>query len=425
MKRQVSSTKGRVYNMTMMKVQTLKGFRDFLPLEARKRQYVINALKKVFEQYGFEQLETPVLEYDEILTGKYGDEGDQLMYRFEDQGKRKVAMRYDQTVPLARVVAQHQNELAFPFKRYQIQPVWRAENTQKGRYREFLQCDIDTVGVDSPLADAEIIATALAGYKELGFKNFKILLNDRKVFENLPTHAIITIDKLKKIGEEGVVKELVNKNLFESSDEAQKMLEELLKRKPTERINQIFAELEKLGVDQSFLEFSPTLARGLNYYTGMIFETETTDYPHGSLCSGGRYDELIGMFANKQIPAAGLAVGLDRTIEAMEALKLFPTDLSLSTTKVLVTIFSNELKSQSLNLCSQLRANNINAEIYLGEIKEKNPLEKQLKYADQKNIPYIIIVGPSEAEKNMVLLKDMKKRSQKELSVDDLLQTMQ
>ncbi|HSA83824.1 MAG TPA: ATP phosphoribosyltransferase regulatory subunit, partial [Patescibacteria group bacterium] len=247
-----------------MKVQpkTLKGFRDFLPAEARKRQYVTTIFKTVFEQYGFEPLETPTLEYEEILTGKYGEEGDQLMYRFEDNGQRRVAMRYDQTVPTARVVAQYTNDISFPFKRYQIQPVWRAENTQKGRYREFVQCDIDTIGVDSPLADAEIIATAIAAYKKLGFTNFKILLNDRKVFDNLSMEAIVAIDKLKKIGEDGVIKELIKKNVFGSEAEAKIALQTLLTREPTERLVDIFKALEALGIEQNIVEFSPTLARG-------------------------------------------------------------------------------------------------------------------------------------------------------------------
>src|SRR6185369_9346125 len=283
----------------MVKTQTLKGFRDFLPAEARKRQYVINTLKSVFESYGFEPLETPVLEYEEVLMGKYGDEGDQLMYRFEDNGKRRVAMRYDQTVPTARVVAQYANVLPLPFKRYQIQPVWRAENTQKGRYREFVQCDIDTVGTDSPLADAEIVTCAVAFYKALGIKNFKVLINDRKVFEKISLQAVIVIDKLKKIGEDGVTRELVEKKLAGDLTEANSLLQELLNTKPTERLNEIIAVLEELGVDKNFIEFSPTLARGLNYYTGMIFEIETPDYPVGSICSGGRYDELIGMFADR------------------------------------------------------------------------------------------------------------------------------
>src|SRR6266480_7057308 len=207
--------------MDMIKAQTLKGFRDFLPAEARKRQYVISTLKKVFESFGFEPLETPVLEYEEILLGKYGEEGDKLMYRFEDNGKRRVALRYDQTVPTARVVAQYMNTLPTPFKRYQIQPVWRAENTQKGRFREFLQCDADIVGSSSPLADAEVIATAAKAVEALGFKNFTILKNDRRVFSELIAngsvtkqemdYAVIAVDKLKKIGKEDVVDELVKK----------------------------------------------------------------------------------------------------------------------------------------------------------------------------------------------------------------------
>src|SRR5882724_2795862 len=402
----------------------LKGFRDFLPTEARKRAYVANTFKKVFSSFGFEPLETPVLEYEEILTGKYGEEGDKLLYRFEDNGQRRVAMRYDQTVPLARVVAQYENQLTFPFKRYQIQPVWRAENTQKGRYREFVQCDIDTVGIDSALSDAEIVTTAINAYQKLGFKNFKILINDRKVFENLSIQAIIIIDKLKKIGEDGVCQELVTKNIVGSLAEAKIILQELLDRQPTERLVEIFKALEQLGIEQSVIEFSPTLARGLDYYTGMIFEIEIADYPVGSVCGGGRYNNLIGMFTDKQIPAVGLAVGFDRTIEAMEALRLFPTNIAESTTQVLVTVFSEELKQISLDATKNLRDQNINTEIYLGDFKAKNPLEKQLKYADAKNIPFLLIIGPQEAEKNNVTLRNMKTRDQQEGSLKEILQIL-
>lgn len=406
--------------MNKIEPKILKGFRDFLPREARKRQYVINTLKTVFERYGFEPLETPVLEYEEILTGKYGEEGDKLMYRFEDNGQRRVAMRYDQTVPLARVVAQYQNELTFPFKRYQIQSVWRAENTQKGRYREFVQCDIDTVGVDSAMADAEIIAAAVEAYQKLGFKNINVLVNDRKVFEGFSTEAIIVIDKLKKIGEENVCRELVERKVVGTIEEANIRLRELLDKQPTERLNEIIFSLERLGISRETVTFSPTLARGLDYYTGLIFEIETPDYPYGSLLGGGRYDNLIGIFAGKQIPAVGLAVGFDRTIEAMEALNLFPAGLALATTRVLVTIFSEELKQNSLEICSRLRSNNINAEIYLGEIKEKNPLEKQLKYADQKSIPYILILGPEEVQNNKVTVKNMRTREQRQVTLQDV-----
>lgn len=413
----------------MIKPQTLKGFRDFLPVEARKRQFVVNKLKTGFESFGFEPLETPTLEYEEILTGKYGDEGDKLMYRFEDNGKRRVAMRYDQTVPLARVVAQYQNDLPIPFKRYQMQSVWRAENTQKGRYREFLQCDADIVGSTSPLADAEIVATAAQCIEKLGFKNFKILINDREnlkiakdiegISEEENLMIIRAVDKLKKIGKEGVIDELL-KNGF-SKEAAEKVMVEVENRKPTLYLSQIFQSLEMLGINQKIYEFSPTLARGLDYYTGLIFEIEIEGYDVGSVCGGGRYDNLIGMFAGRQIPAVGFALGFDRIIEAMDTLTLFPDDLENSSAKVLVTIFSEELKQKSIEAAAKLREENINTEIYLGEVKEKNPLEKQLKYADQKKIPYVIVLGPEEAEKNVITVKNMKSREQKQMDFEELV----
>lgn len=393
----------------MINPQTLKGFRDFLPKEARKRQYVIETLRKVFESYGFEPLQTPTLEYEEVLTGKYGDEGEKLMYRFEDNGGRKVAMRYDQTVPLARVTAQYQNELPMPFKRYQIQPVFRAENTQKGRYREFLQCDIDTVGLDSAATDAEIIAVATKSFENLGFKNYKILVNDRKIFGDLPTQAIIIIDKLKKIGSEKVQKELKEKGF--NSDVLSKIQTSTI----PDSLELVIKIAQKMGVEKQKLVFEPTLARGLDYYTGTIIEVECPDYPTGSLGGGGRFDKLIGMFSNSDIPAVGFSFGFDRIIEAMDELKLFPDDLQ--TTKVLVTVFSPELTDKSMSICSQLRSNNINTEIYLdSSIK----IEKQLKYADQKNIPYVILLGPKEVEKNIVTLRNMNTREQKQLAQDSL-----
>src|ERR1035437_5295670 len=223
-----------------MKIEprTLKGFRDFLPKDARKRAYVLETLKRVFESYGFEPLETPVLEYEEILAGKYGDEGDKLMYRFVDNGDRKVAMRYDQTVPLARVVTQYQNDLPMPFKRYQIQNVWRAENTQKGRYREFIQCDIDTVSSSSLLADAEIIACALDCIKKLGFQNVKVLINDRSVFKNLKPQFVSAIDKLEKIGKADVSKELIQKGM--SKSDAEKLIASFDDNKPMPTIVGLF-----------------------------------------------------------------------------------------------------------------------------------------------------------------------------------------
>src|SRR3989344_4059298 len=371
--------------MTRIEPKTLKGFRDFLPNQAKKRQYVINTLKSVFESYGFEPLETPALEYEEILLGKYGEEGDKLMYRFEDNGKRRVALRYDQTVPLARVVAQYANDLPVPFKRYQISNVWRAENPQKGRYREFLQCDIDIVGSSSPLSDAEIIAVAAKSLEKLGFKNFKILLNDREAFQEIVEEgkasekeinsALRTIDKIKKISEDGVINEL----------------------------------------DKSLFEFSPTLARGLDYYTGMIFEIEVQGYDGGSVAGGGRYDDLIGIFANKQVPAVGFAFGFDRLIEAMEQLDLFPKEFG--NINALITIFSKELKEKSIKVYSTLRNKGLKLEIYLDE---NTPLEKQLKYADKKGILYTIIIGPKEARENKITLRNMKTGAQKTIEKEEL-----
>jgi len=392
-----------------MLIQTLKGFRDFLPQEARKRQFVISTLKDVFSSYGFDPLETPSLEYEEILAGKYGDEGDKLMYRFKDNGERNVAMRYDQTVPLARVVAQYQNDLPFPFKRYQIQPVWRAENTQKGRFREFLQCDIDTVGTTSVFADAEILAIINDSFEALGFKDFSILVNDRSVFSDLPQKAIIAIDKLKKIGADAVKKEL------EDLGVKGEKLDELTNSRVPENLQKIMDASEEFGVDKKRIKFEPTLARGLDYYTGIIIEVEVEGYTVGSVGGGGRYDNLIGMFAGRQIPAVGFAFGFDRVVEAMTEQKLFPENLT--TTQVLITIFSPSLLDNAIEACYKLRASGVAAELYLDPNAK---MEKQLKYADQKGILYAIIIGSEEAKNDTVTLKNLKTRSQKTASISDI-----
>ena len=393
----------------MINPQTLKGFRDFLPLEAKKRQFVIDTLKKVFESYGFEPLETPALEYEEILMGKYGEDGDKLMYRFEDNGKRKVALRYDQTVPLARVVTRYQNELPMPFKRYQIQNVWRADNTQKGRYREFLQCDADIVGASSPLSDAETITAAVRSLEKLGFKNFKVLINDRKLLLNISTKALTILDKLDKIGEENVRKEL------KEAGEPENLIDQARAFKASVNLTEIKDKASKLGVSENLIEFKPTLVRGLNYYTGIIYEIEIEGYSAGSVCGGGRYDNLIGMFAGKQIPAVGFAFGFDRLMEAMEELKLFPTNLT--TTRVLVTVFSKDLKDKSFEIAQMLRNKNINTEIWLDD---DTKMEKQLKYADKKQIPYVVIIGPDEAKNDTVTVKNLATREQKTIPLGQL-----
>lgn len=401
----------------MIKSQTLKGFRDFLPKDALKRQYVIDKIKGVFERYGFDPLETPALEYAETLLGKYGDEADKLLYLFEDNGGRKVGLRYDQTVPLARVISQYQNDLPFPFKRYQIQPVWRAENTQKGRFREFLQCDIDTVGTTSALADAEIIACTLTAFGKLGFTDTMVLVNDRTLFDNfnLTKKEIIIIDKLEKIGRDEVIRQLTAAGRNKADD----MLSKLGESKPTERLSEIFSTLESYGFTQGKdVQFSPFLARGLDYYTSSIFELKVPAYRAGSLAGGGRYDKLIGTFIGSDVPAVGIAFGFDRIMEALNELSLFPS--LATTTQILVTVFDPTFTKNAEAITATLRNALVNAETYL----EPTRLDKQLKYADRKGIPYVIIQGPEETAKNVVKLKDMKAKSQEELTVDAVIQKL-
>lgn len=395
----------------MIKVQTLKGFRDFLPVEQRKRQFVLNTLKNVFESYGFEALETPSLEYEEVLSGKYGDEGDKLMYKFKDLGDRNVALRYDQTVPLARVIAQYQNEIPFPFKRYQIQNVWRAENTQKGRYREFLQVDVDIVGIYNLLADAEIINLALDCIDKLGFKNITLYVNDRKIFNGIDSKYILSLDKLEKIGRDGVLKELNQKGLGEKG--AEELLSKIENSDIPENLSQLFKLINKSKTNEINIKFKPTLARGLNYYTGTIFELSIDGINLGSIGGGGRFDNLIGIFAGREIPAVGFSFGFDRVIEAMEELDIFPKNLQSK--NVFVAFSSSELQEKALEIATKLRNKNISSEFYL----EDASLEKQLKYADKKQIPYSIVVS----EKDLIF-KNMEKRTQENLSLEEIIEKL-
>lgn len=397
--------------MFMVNVQTLKGFRDFLPLDVKKREYVLNTLKKVFESYGFEPLETPALEYEEILTGKYGDEGDKLMYKFKDLGNRNVALRYDQTVPLARTIASYQNEIPLPFKRYQIQNVWRAENTQKGRYREFLQVDVDTVGTYSPLADAEILSLIYQSYSSLGLK-IKIIINDRKQLSGIENKYLMSIDKVGKISEQEIIKELESKGM--SVEEAEKTFNKIKSMPKPDNVSMVESIFKKMGNPEDTLRYVPILVRGLDYYTGLIFEVLIENQENTlSLGGGGRYDNLIGIFANKDIPAVGFSFGFDRLIESMEELDLFPKNLG--TKNVLVAFSSPDLQEKALEITIKLRAKEVNAEYYL----EDASLEKQLKYADKKAITYVIIVN-----ENDFIFKDMGKRTQENLSLDNIIKKL-
>jgi histidyl-tRNA synthetase len=400
-----------------MKLATPKGFRDFLPEDALKRKFVLQKITTVFEKFGFDPLETPTLEYEETLTGKYGEE-EKLIYKFETAGGDKVALRYDQTVPLARVAAQYgpngQQVLPMPFKRYQIQSAFRGENTQKGRYREFLQCDADIIGVSSTLADAEILALVYEIYQALGLKVI-IKINDRAILTGIKPTYLAAIDKLSKIGEGNVLMELEQKGL--SKQDAIETLGKVQTSQLTPNLKEIMRLFEQMGYPKEALAFDPILIRGLDYYDGIIIEVVLQSNPTGSsLGGGGRYDGLIGRISEKDLPAVGFSVGLDRTIEAMEEVGSLAAPKTSA--QVLVTVFSTDLEEKSLEVSSRLRSNNIPVELYL---EPETKLDKQLKYADQKGIPYVLIIGPDEASKDKVVLKNLQERTQETLSLDEVV----
>ncbi len=419
-----------------IKAQTLKGFRDFLPAQMVLRQHVIGTLRHVFEQHGFEPLETPVLEYAETLEGKYGDD-ERLLYRFTDHGDRRVGMRYDLTVPLARVVGQYVNTLAFPFKRYQIQPVWRADRPQKGRYREFYQCDVDIVGTSSPLADAECVSLYYEGFRDLGFVNYQTLLNSRKLLTAIGIYAgageqagsiFRAIDKLAKVGETGVIGEMIAGGV---SIEASRRAIDIVKMSQGRRdqsddlklianLRQPFAdipvgiagldELEAMikllpdfGVPDRYYKLDLTLARGLNYYTGAVFEVVSQDIQIGSLGGGGRYDELVGMFSGRSIPTVGASFGLERIIDVIEEAKI-GGPLPRTTSEVFVTVFNSAMLASALAITGELRAAGINTEV---AYEPDSGLKKQLRYAGNKGISLAIIEGPDEQAKGEVMLREI------------------
>jgi len=404
--------------MAKIEPKTLKGFRDFLPPEQIARARFIETIRASFEAFGFDPLETPALEYAETLTGKYGDEGDKLMYRFKDNGDRDVALRYDLTIPLARVVAQNL-ELKKPWRRYQIAPVWRAENTQKGRFREFYQCDADIVGSTNPLADAETLALAGATLARLGVKDFEIRVNDRRLLdaffddEKIDTAKRVDVlramDKLAKIGEAGVADELEKVGVEKAT------IKNILKAVVSNQVPK-GSELEK--IINLAREMNPTLkisfdfsiARGLDYYTGLIFETVLTSAPaYGSVLSGGRYDNLVGMFSNREVPAVGMSIGLDRLLSALTELKLIDTVSTM--TRVLVVNMDESLQSDYLRMVSELRIAGINTALYY----ESGDMGKQLKYASDRGIRYALIYGADEAKEGKVVVKDLSTGEQKKI----------
>lgn len=410
----------------MTTVQTLKGFRDFLPEEKRKRDAVAQTMREVFQRFGFAPLETPTLEYADLLLGKYGDEADKLVYKFNDRGDREVALRYDQTVPTARILAQYQSELPRFFRRYQIQNVFRADKPQRGRYREFTQSDADIFGSTSPLADAEILAVFYNIYVALGLGSIVIEINDRQTLFN--TLGVFTnpnvdvfsicqsIDKLDKQPPSEVAAELIAKGL--TAEQTDNLFVQLKNATMSNELQKIVDITVELGVPRDALKFNPNLVRGLDYYTDLIFEGRIPEYTVGSIGGGGRYDNLIKDLSGVEMPAVGFGIGFDRTVEAAE--QLGTLNLSPTATKVLVTVFDETTLESSLATTQQLRAAGIATELYPAVDK----LGKQFKLADQKNIPFAVVIGQDEIDKNVVALKNLQDGSQTQVSVETLIQQL-
>ncbi len=448
----------------MASTKPARGMRDFLPADVRKREYVIGIIKDVYESYGFEPLETPAVENIDTLMGKYGEEGNQLIFRILKRGEKlqgglsnpgfessasklsgndqlaDLALRYDLTVPLARVVANNRDKLPGFFKRYQIQPVWRADRPARGRFREFYQCDVDAIGSESMIIEGEILSAASEIMRRLGFDDFTIRLNHRKVLTDIldtagvprDSHwdALVAIDKLDKIGVEGVAAELAERGIDES---ASTMLMEIFAK--TQEIllgegnvnrtvmsnlinivsNEVLTEIGKIlkFSNKAPIVLDPSLARGLSYYTGAIMELNVPDMP-GSLGGGGRYDGLIGMFGKQQIPACGFSLGLERIIVVMEEQEMFPPEIAESApADVMVTIWSEETISDSLKLANDLRKQGLRVTVY----PEIDKLGKQIKYADTMGVPWVCVLGETEIAKGNVTLKNMQTGDQNTLPV--------
>jgi len=395
-----------------MQIQTLKGFRDFLPADAAKRQWVRDKMVEVAEKWGYEPIETPSLESYSLFQGEIGED-EKLFYKFIDNGGREVMLRYDQTVPTCRYVANNLNSLVMPFRRYQCQSVFRAENPQRGRYREFIQFDVDIFGVASPTADAEVMAENLDTYLSLGFKKPVVIFNSRDLMKGIPYEAIVAIDKLKKIGKEGVVEDMLDKGI--GKIQADMYLEQVQNIKPDETIMTIMTYLEKSGFNNEYYRFEPTLARSFSYSQGPIWEIVIEDYTAGSVGGGERYDGLMERLTGIKVPGTGISFGFDRTVEAADQLGLIPTPKTK--TRVLVTIFSANQQDASWQAAQSLRADGVNTEVY--STVEK--MEKQLKYANKKGIPFVVIIGADEVQAKKVSIKNMKSGEQKTVFMEDAI----
>lgn len=446
-----------------------KGTRDFLPIEVAKRNYIFNTIKRSFKKYGFAPIETPSFELSTTLMGKYGEEGDRLIFRILNSGEKvrkadlealaqdnlprfanslsEKALRYDLTVPFARFVVQHQNELSFPFKRYQIQPVWRADRPQHGRYQEFFQCDADVVGSDSLIYEVDFVMLFDEILTNLQLPSFTVKINNRKILSGIAevsgeseklVDITVAIDKLDKIGEEGVVKELQEKGVSDAAikkitplfsfsgtnaEKIAKMSDFLAKSeiglKGIEELQFVFDQVAALGLNRAELEFDITLARGLNYYTGAIFEVKANGVKMGSICGGGRYDDLTGLFGMKGMSGVGISFGADRIYDVLTELELFPkeTDQGLS---LLFVNFGEKEQAHCLKLVHQLRSKGIDCEIYPSPAK----MQKQMKYANDRNVMFVALVGDEEMSKNVIQLKNMESGEQSALSLEEVIEKL-
>ncbi len=428
-----------------------RGMRDFLPEDVRRRQYVIDVVRRVYERYGFEPLETPALENIETLTGKYGEEGNKLIYKVlrrgegAASGETDLALRYDLTVPLARVVAEHRGKLPKFFKRYQIQPVWRADRPARGRFREFYQCDVDAIGSTSPVIEVEMIAAVSEVLQALGFTDFVVQLNHRRVLAGIlnlagiepakHADALIAIDKLDKIGPEAVVEDLARRGIpadagREVLAKSQAALDVLKQEFALFPDSEAAAAAENIDAIMNLcgstpaaghVKFTPRLARGLSYYTGAIMEIAVADLA-GSLGGGGRYDGLIGMFSGEQIPACGFSLGLERILVVMGERDMFPADVQAAGPDVLVTIFDDSMAGESLRLARELRAAGFRVDVYPEPLRGGKDLGKAFKYAETRGAACVTVVGPDESAQGRVKIKDLKTGAQASIAgnVDQL-----
>jgi histidyl-tRNA synthetase len=448
-----------------------KGTRDFLPHEVARREYIFNTIKTQFKRFGFQPIETPSFEKRETLLGKYGEEGDRLIFRILNSGDKmkkadlnalendnlpffanslsEKALRYDLTVPFARFVVQHQNEISFPFKRYQIQPVWRADRPQHGRYQEFFQCDADVVGSDSLLYELECVQLFDEVLTNLQIPDFTIKINNRKILSGIAevcgaseklTDLVVALDKLDKIGKDGVINEWKQRGLSDESiaivepllefsgsfEQKINVIQELLAesaigQRGIQELQFVFDQVNQIGLKNAKIEFDVTLARGLNYYTGAIFEVVANGVNMGSICGGGRYDDLTGLFGLSGVSGVGISFGADRIYDVLNMLELYPKELDHGLT-LLFANFGEKEQSYCLRLLKKVRDLGIDAELYpTYEAK----IKKQLKYADDRKAKFVALIGESELEKGVVLLKNMITGVQEQLTEDQFFKILQ